>query len=323
MPNLSLKAILASLIGNLLLVSISAQAYASSSAEPCELPNIEGYDDSNMSCIGDGFVWLKDDKTSEFAVANAQGEIVIAFGRYKYIMYASDGLIGVGTNNEEGEQRVGFVSQRTGKEIIPLNYASASYYPYAPQLNEFSEGLIAMKLPSEKWGYLDNKGKAVIPFDYSYGKRFSEGLAPVCQWTDEEDNLCGYIDKDNQLILPFSYDGVEPFSEGLATVYRFENDRIESGVIDRQGNFLIAYQPNRKIGPFSEGLAPIVDMTNAKQGFINRAGELVIPYLYMPIVAEDIFWMPSFKNGVAQVYKYGDTFASVCINTQGDEVSCD
>lgn len=71
MPNLSLKAKLAVLIGNLLLGSISAQAYASSSAGPCDLPNIEGYGASNMSCIGEGFVWLKDDKTSEFAVANA------------------------------------------------------------------------------------------------------------------------------------------------------------------------------------------------------------------------------------------------------------
>lgn len=286
----------------------------------CVLPEIAGYNKDDMSCKSEGFIFLRNEKGR--GVFNQQGKVIVPVGRYDHITEITGGLIGVANNSNTNGFDIGFVSQESGEVIIPLEYVSSSFYPYAPSTNHFSEGLVAMKKPSEKWGYLDNKGKTIIPFTYIYADSFSEDLAAVCQDDEEENYKCGYIDKTNKTVIPFIYEVTKEFSEGLATVSKIENEKITSSVIDKNGVVIYPFKEDRTIGPYSEGLAPIVNVKTGRQGFIDRSGKLVIPYLYMPIALEDIFWLPSFEDGKAQVIRFGAAMDQLCIDTQGVEVSC-
>lgn len=77
-----------------------------------------------------------------------------------------------------------------------------------------------------KWGFIDNTGTVVIPFEYDGAFSFSEGLASV-----EKDGKYGFIDNTGTVVIPFEYDDALPFSEGLAYV----EESKEGFYINKQG----------------------------------------------------------------------------------------
>ena len=62
-------------------------------------------------------------------------------------------------------------------------------------------------------GYVDARGKTVIPHRYNAARAFREGLAPVAT-----DSRWGYIDVLGRMVLDALYDEARPFHEGLAAV---------------------------------------------------------------------------------------------------------
>jgi len=141
-------------------------------------------------------------------------------------------------------------------------------------------------------GFIDRRGKMVIPARYIAAGSFTEGLAPVsnskgARFTDSEDEQFssavddpehadpnqrwGFIDTEGRLVIPMKFDQVSQFREGLARA--------------RQGR---------------------------KWGFIDRTGTFVVPPVYE--------WVMSFGNGVAMVVKDGMIFlvdkkGKVIVNT--------
>ena len=65
--------------------------------------------------------------------------------------------------------------------------------------------MAAVKL-NGKAGFINTKGKEVIPFVYDDADSFSEGLAPV-----KNNELWGFINKKNELVIPYKYEGTEGF----------------------------------------------------------------------------------------------------------------
>ena len=63
------------------------------------------------------------------------------------------------------------------------------------QILSFSEGLATVKLDG-KYGFINTKGKEVIPCKYDYAGEFSEGLAKV--GLDGKD---GYINTKGKLVI--------------------------------------------------------------------------------------------------------------------------
>lgn len=246
-------------------------------------------------------------------VFDKNGKTILPIGRYEYAFQATDGLIGVGQTVGD-DFRVGFISQATGKEVIPLKYASTGLYDIG--INSFSEGLVLMQKPNETWGYLNNQGKIVIPFIYSKAKEFSEGLAAVGKG-EYDNSKHGFIDKTGKTVIPFTYDNATSFSEGLAAVRIGDYDTGKYGVIDKSGKIVVPFKYNGYIAPFSEGLAAVINKDD-KYGFIDRAGKLVIPYSY--IIESYEGDLPAFKNGKAQVKDTQDNY--YCINKQAKKVNC-
>ena len=81
-----------------------------------------------------------------------------------------------------------------------------------------------------KYGFIDESGKEVVPFEYDLAADFSGGLALV-----KRNGKWGRIDKTGNVVVPLEYDSVGPFSEGLAAVEQNE----KCGFIDKTGNVVI------------------------------------------------------------------------------------
>lgn len=277
--------------------------------DDCVKPKVKGYSTDEMSCIGDGLVQLWSEKGA--IVLDKNGKTILSAGRYDYVFGAEQGLIGVGKDSDTYAM-VGFISQSTGKEVIPLQYVSTGHNDIG--VNYFSEGLIAMQKSSQKWGYLNSKGAVIIPFIYDSAEDFSEGLAAVSKGKYEK-NKHGFIDKTGKTVIPFSYDYAGNFSEGLATIRKGSQETGKYGIIDKNGKTIMAPKYDGYIAEFSEGMAAVLNK-NDVYGFIDRAGKLVIPYKYN---SEHEGNTSSFSNGKANV---SDNNGEYCINKKGTKVKC-
>jgi hypothetical protein len=131
------------------------------------------------------------------------------------------------------------------------------------KLKEIQE--IATLIPyrkGDKCGYIDKKGKIVIPIQYDDADFFSEGLASV-----KINGKWGYVDKKGNMVVPPVYDDAWLFSEGLAQV------KINGkwGYIDKRGRMVIPAVYD-DAGSFSEGLAQV--KINGRYGFIDTKGNI-------------------------------------------------
>jgi hypothetical protein len=167
-------------------------------------------------------------------------------------------------------------------------------------------------------GYIDKTGKIKIPFLYTSGRQFSEGLASVTIGTKS-----GYIDTVGSLIIPFKFDKAFEFSDASAII----EINGKEGLINNKGDYIIKpeyeriYYKNQgyvgvkkndfwafydtkgnqitsfiypSIGEFSEGLAPVRSLTTFNYGFIDTTGKMVIP----PTLEQTY---SGFQNGFAAV----------------------
>lgn len=129
-----------------------------------------------------------------------------------------------------------------------------------------------------KIGYVDTRGRVVVPPQFEYGGSFYEQLAVVGVKINEKVKY-GFINQRGQFVIDPEFDTAHPFSEGMAGV-RLGNQR---GYIDRKGAVVI---PPRfaEVTDFYRGLAR-VRMFNekghhGKWGCINKKGEFVVQPQY-------------------------------------------
>lgn len=173
--------------------------------------------------------------------------------------------------NQKGN-RAGWID-RQGKILFSGMGAEGTY---------FSEGLMSMRGPNGKWGFVDKHFKFVIfpQFDYAY--EFSEGLAEVTV-----NRKSGFIDKTGKVIVPLKYDMAWSFHDGLARVRRDVElgtrttmhgeqpaYRYQYGFIDHSGNEVIALQ-FEKATYFSGGYAMAIPADFKLYGVIDKQGNFV------------------------------------------------
>jgi hypothetical protein len=104
----------------------------------------------------------------------------------------------------------------------------------------FREGL--------KWGYIDEKGKTVIPMQFDDAGYFSGGYAVVYK-----DGEYFYITPEGKRAFPPGFENAKPFSEGLAGVEIMTDHRV-AGFINIKGEMAIRAEYDR-VNPFHEGVA--------------------------------------------------------------------
>ncbi|MDR2920864.1 MAG: WG repeat-containing protein [Tannerella sp.] len=158
---------------------------------------------------------------------------------------------------------------------------------------------------SGKWGYVDEKGKEVLPFEYDHAVSFTDGLARVLlngnyvsiNKTGQKfetiftlhgglrkvisDGKCGYLNNTGDVIIPCKYDQIEDFyNEQGKTVNDYAKVQIgeKFGIVDKKGKEIVScsYDEIRK----SNGNMALV-INDGKYGYFdNQTGLEVVPCKY-------------------------------------------
>lgn len=173
---------------------------------------------------------------------------------------------------------------------------------------EFHNGLLFAMLSDESFIYYNINGQQAFSISDNLIAQsdFSEQRAIV---KDKRTNLYGYINTIGQLVIPCSYSEVGNFTDGVA--YVKNANTMEKVLIDRFGKIISTLNSLAEINSFSEGLAVSYDNEGDKIGYINKSGELTIPYIYTDA--------RTFTNGLALTqnnkgwYGYIDTKGNTII----------
>ena len=221
------------------------------------------------------------DKT--FGYADTKGELVILADYPKATIF-SDGVAFV-----LSKEKVITAINKKGEVLFTL--------PQAQIVMTYREGLAPFKDNTNRWGYVDTKGKVVIAPQFDEARRFSEGLAAI-----EMDGLgenWGYIDKKGNTVIKPQFQRAADFSEGLAGI----NAMGRCGFFNKKGTFVITPQFDG-VGSFHEGLASV--SMGRGEGFINTKGDVVISTQFKTVGA--------FNKGLASA-RLGNTHGY--IDTKG------
>ena len=151
----------------------------------------------------------------------------------------------------------------------------------------------------QKWGYIDQLGKEIIPAKYDAVRNFKNGLAIV-----SERGKWGMIDTLGQWVIPPSYKGLWEFNEGLARVDVFEKGM---GFININNEMVIDPQ-FEEVYDFANRRARIRE--GAYFGYLNTKGNWIIKPEF-----ESCF---DFVDGIA-IVKRNDKFE--LIDTSGNILS--
>ncbi len=225
--------------------------------------------DSNSNSDKNELYLIKEDN-GKYGFADKTGEIKIACKWAKVRQFSEEFAEVMDENGKWG-----FIG-KTGQETIRCQWEGAS---------PFSEGLAAVRNEMGLYGFIDKYGNLVIPYQWKDVRPFHEGFAVV----KGENDKFGYIDKSNKIVIPLIWKWAGNFNEGLAPV-----SNGKAGYIDKTGNTIIPCQWGNAF-EFSEGLAPVYnDDYPLGIGYINRLGEMVIPYQKWVMTL-------GFKEGLAPV----------------------
>jgi hypothetical protein len=138
----------------------------------------------------------------------------------------------------------------------------------------FSEGRGRIRVLTkgfERYGYINQAGKIVIPTKYLANDNFSQGLAAV----KFENQKYGFINRRGEIVIPPKFDEAYSFINGLAVV-KVGN---KMGVIDRLGNFIVKPIHTNTAWEFQESLLAV--KRGKLWGFVNTKGKLVIEPQFM------------------------------------------
>jgi hypothetical protein len=143
-----------------------------------------------------------------------------------------------------------FINEKCEKAIILPNNTSIE--------SDFSDGLaLVYKLipkgegvnPEKIYGYLDNTGKMVIPFQFKEAEPFSDGFAVIRKEDGNEDI---YVNKKGEEVFEKSWKGASSFRNGLAdqflaliTISEGHGIRNPRGYMNTHGKY-VWVSPNTK-----------------------------------------------------------------------------
>lgn len=242
------------------------------------------FDDADESFRYGGVtrIWIGD----KVGVVNNKGKIVVKPGRYTHIMEFNNGYARASINsNPYFIQEEGIINHK-GKEIIkPRRYF---------RVNDISDGMFKVVNDSQMVGFVNKKGKEVIPCIYESATDFENGTAVVS-------NVFNYIrkkglinKKGREIVKVGTYDEINSFKNGLAYVEASKRE----GFINRKGREVIPLgKYNWSFNFFTEGMLRV--KRNDEYGVVNEKGEEIIPLGMYSYINEE------YRGGVIRVERDG------------------
>ncbi|WP_020526170.1 TIR domain-containing protein [Flexithrix dorotheae] len=162
---------------------------------------------------------------------------------------------------------------------------------------EFHEGF-AIFQKDNKYGFLNEDQKVVIPATFDDVGIFSGGLARV-----KQKGLWGFINTEGQIAIPFQFDLARDFKKDTASVRKFntsyqinpDNQCLSNcGLLQQNEKLAMIRKEYEDIGTgFFEGFLRV--KKGGKWGYINEEKEVIIPFEFDAT--------EKFNNGLAKVVK--------------------
>ena len=133
-------------------------------------------------------------------VVDAEGNSVLSNIYHSVLPFMNDIIKIEGKGNKFGLKKL------SGEVILETKY---------DRIASLGESLFAVSL-NGKLGFMNLKGKIVIPFDYEAFDEevaFYNGLACVKKLMDDGSHKFGYINHYNEVVIPFEFNGAETFKD--------------------------------------------------------------------------------------------------------------
>lgn len=212
------------------------------------------------------FVGKGEGESTRFGLVNKEGKILYPFVLSTYDNF-EHGLARV--SKGENFDQWGLIDTN-GKEVVSCD--NDYIFP-------FSEGMATFQDRNGGQGFYDTKGKVVLDLKKKYEEvgYFSEGLCPV-----KKKGNYGYIDKKGKLVIPCKFGEVDNFINGTARIYKTDqlgNRRI--GLINKKGKQIAAVQfLDMEYKDSGEIKVGIKQSYLTKYGFLNKFGKMILPPKY-------------------------------------------
>ena len=170
------------------------------------------------------------------------------------------------------DRKAGYIDEK-GKLVIKPIYRRSTF---------FREGFAIVSGDDDKRFFIDSTGRRLAAPAFDEAWLFNEGLAGV-----QIKGKWGFIDRRGKLVIPAKFDSADSFCGGRAVVAVKIGDKLKFGFIDKGGKYTVQPKFNY-ITAFADGIAQfsnnaeyirkstffVVD-TTAHYGLLNSAGKVI------------------------------------------------
>lgn len=159
----------------------------------------------------------------------------------------------------------------------------------------YKTGLSLVKNKSDKYGFINESGKEVVPCKYDYLSSFENGYTVAKNKVGEFDYLHGLLDSTGKEITPIKYGRMEYYPSDKVLMVG-ETNTSNVGLMDLNGKIIIPYQYEFWSKRISKGLWPVGK--NNICGVVNLKNETVVPFTYYMIesYSDDLGLAPARKT---------------------------
>ena len=212
--------------------------------------------------------------SGEWKIVNENNETIFTRNDITEVFGFGEGILiaKVKSTNEGITKEKWTAIDINGKDIFNVDYDEMGVFHdgYAIVTNYLNK-----ETGDKIFGFVDKKGKLIVPLEYMDAIPFSEGYAYVMK-EGKRGYLSTKLDKSGTLEMSISLNGKVGynFSEGLASI---SNEEYIVGFIDKNGKVVIDYRFDEP-AEFSEGKAKIT--LGGKFGFIDTLGNIIINVAY-------------------------------------------
>lgn len=174
--------------------------------------------------------WHYKGTDARHGLINLDGELVVPC-EYDHVYHISEGFIAEKGGNVYFLDNQGSVVEKIKSAVIDyvseseftINVRREGFRKYSNSYVCLEKSADVLYLPNQfnrnisvssgKYGYCDENGKIVIPFQYQKAKNFSDGLACVCV-----DGKYGYINPNGNIVIMPMFEDAGSFVDGIAWV---------------------------------------------------------------------------------------------------------
>ncbi|AOY77960.1 WG repeat-containing protein [Clostridium formicaceticum] len=224
------------------------------------------------------------------------------------VLFQTEGSIGAMRENRAWfNQNIDDVSwlggyvDREGKVIVPPQYSSTGDFKCGKAVVERKD--------SQGYAIINLDGKILNTFNYAFVGDLGNGLLP---FKESMEGKFGFIDEKGKVIIPPQFEGAQPFENCRAVVVNYKDYWPYYGLIDTRGKQVIPLRYN-EVKFIGEGRVAVCIPISKKNSFAGSRcaiadlnGKLVTDFLYTYVTTYNRGYL-SVSDGVTTFFidKYG------------------